>query len=208
MPKRDVIRRIDLQQGAAGPVTPVTGLVIVLPDPGNPPLTLADLERFFAIVDDQLRVKAALYVGRLAGGHVGLFGDTDLLRAYLEATDPSNTPYFAVGNHPGEAGSEWLRLGFPEQPGIYLEDTGGAYPQVRVDVATLKGQIDHGGLAGLGDDDHPQYLPRVEAFTPTASQAGQVLFSTDGLALTAELPLTAPDVGWLINEAGYLLVCG
>ena len=42
---------------------------------------------------------------------------------------------------------------------------------------------------------------------PTPTQKGQVLFSVDGASFTIELPLTSPD-GWLVNEAGLLIVVG
>jgi hypothetical protein len=41
----------------------------------------------------------------------------------------------------------------------------------------------------------------------SASQVGEVLFSTDGVALSSELPLTN-DTGWMVNDEGTLLVVG
>jgi hypothetical protein len=42
---------------------------------------------------------------------------------------------------------------------------------------------------------------------PLPTQVGQVLFSTNGLTFTAELPITS-DHGWLVNNDGILIVNG
>lgn len=42
---------------------------------------------------------------------------------------------------------------------------------------------------------------------PPATQVGQVLYGADGASFTVELPVTGPH-GWLVNDAGILLVNG
>ena len=41
-----------------------------------------------------------------------------------------------------------------------------------------------------------------------ATAPGQVLYSLDGVAFTAQLPVTSWENGWLINMDGLLLVAG
>lgn len=41
-----------------------------------------------------------------------------------------------------------------------------------------------------------------------ATAIGQALLSLDGATFTPVMPLTTPDAGWLVNEAGYLLIAG
>ena len=41
-----------------------------------------------------------------------------------------------------------------------------------------------------------------------ATQIGQVLFSADGLTFSAFLPVTTPDVGWIIQDDGIHIVVG
>lgn len=55
----------------------------------------------------------------------------------------------------------------------------------------------------------PNEDPKWGSFNgmPAASTVGQVLYSTDGSAFTAEKPVTSED-GWLVNESGLLIVEG
>ncbi len=41
-----------------------------------------------------------------------------------------------------------------------------------------------------------------------AAQIGQVLFSTDGATFSANLPVTHPDYGWLMQDNGIFIVVG
>jgi hypothetical protein len=68
----------------------------------------------------------------------------------------------------------------------------------------------------LGDDlANKTYVDSVAGTGVPATQIGQVLFSINGSAFTAQLPLTAPNVpsvpgsaGWLVNDLGILMVVG
>lgn len=56
----------------------------------------------------------------------------------------------------------------------------------------------------------PLYLPPPPIDT-TPPAVGQILMSIDGITYTAQTPLTAPQngsAGWLVNDAGVLLVTG
>jgi hypothetical protein len=58
---------------------------------------------------------------------------------------------------------------------------------------------------GLDDAVTKRY---ADAATITATQVGQVVLSMDGATVSSQTPLTTVDDGWLVNDAGVMLVTG
>ena len=135
MPKSDIVKRIDQQrtlvtQAALGTLPPIQAVT--------------DIEQYLEIVQDELRLRlaSALYTGRRTGGHVGLFAGPSR-QAWLEATDVTNVPFLSAGVDPTQAADHWLRIGYPDQPGIALVDVVG-YPtkQVRIAAECIEGTVE------------------------------------------------------------------
>lgn len=69
------------------------------------------------------------------------------------------------------------------------------------------GSISFNGATFVLQDDVGSFNPR-ESSPFSATQRGQVAYSTDGLTVTMRLPLTSWANGWLMNNEGELLVVG
>jgi hypothetical protein len=95
------------------------------------------------------------------------------------------------------------------------DDAGGVVVDVNADEmsqADIEEALAEKGFELQGVFDPPPPTSAGDDFNQDlqaggASCVGQVLYSVDGLGVTAEKPVTSPG-GWLVNDAGTLLVVG
>jgi len=184
MPKRDPVRRIDTVRtysgNGSGPALPTSSS-------GWP----ADLAAALEVVNGYLHARQGQYAGLLDAAHVALREDDPAQpdKAWLEATDHSNLPFFTMGARTATSGDVTWRLGYEGQPGIALVDVPGqAYKQVRIDPGVLEGAA--GGLLY-------SYIIHTDGVTTAAvnGQTGVTDYSGADAATVIQQAITAAGVG-------------
>ena len=88
-----------------------------------------------------------------------------------------------------------------QKVGVRKNSTGSVFTRPQVNF--IEGT---GVTLTVADDGSETDVTIAASATPSASLAGQVLYSVDGATFAAKLPVTDPAVGWLVDGVTGLLI--
>lgn len=87
-----------------------------------------------------------------------------------------------------------------ESAGIFLQDGSNRDENVYIER--------NGDDMRFRDVNNPTPVTLSALLTNVATEVGQVFISINGSTMSAQLPLTAGENGWLLNDDGVMLVVG